>query len=137
VAARWGIAIAAAGLCLAARGEPQAALDAACELPRVAERQRTPSHACLACHDGSTGPGVAFERRSPRGAGLGASHPVEVDYAAARARAPERYVPKGLLPADVPLVDGKVACTSCHDAAASARGRVVEPARLCLACHAL
>jgi predicted CXXCH cytochrome family protein len=80
---------------------------------------------------------VAFQMRTPRGASFGPSHPVEVDYSGARARAPERYVPETMLPPDVPLVDGKVACTSCHDGAATTRGKAIAPARLCFACHDL
>jgi hypothetical protein len=36
---------------------------------------------------------------------------------------------------DVPLVDGKVACTSCHDGASPHPKRAVDPANLCAACH--
>lgn len=104
-----------------------------CALPRV-DRARTSSQACMACHDGTAGAGIAFEMR-PGGNGM--SHPVEVDYAAAFARRPGEYVPPGAIRADVPLVDGKVSCTSCHDAASPHPKRAVDPVRLCHACHRL
>lgn len=40
-----------------------------------------------------------------------------MDYASAQAREPARYAPAAALPPEVVLVDGKVTCTSCHDAA--------------------
>jgi hypothetical protein len=63
------------------------------------------------------------------------SHPVAVDYAAAAARRPDSYEPPGRIPAAVPLVDGKVECTTCHDGRSASAHRVVEYATLCTACH--
>jgi hypothetical protein len=95
----------------------------ACELPR-ADRTRTPSSRCLACHDGSA--------VRP----LGPSHSVEVDYARAFARSPDLFVPAAMLGAEgVTLVDGKVACVSCHTAASRHQKHALDPARLCAACH--
>ena len=37
--------------------------------------------------------------------------PVEVDYGAAAARQPGRYHPAAMLPREIPLVNGRVACT--------------------------
>ncbi|HEY6101295.1 MAG TPA: hypothetical protein VIW03_17795 [Anaeromyxobacter sp.] len=95
---------------------------ARCELGR-ADRARTPSSRCVACHDGSAGPG------------LGASHPVEVDYAGASSRQPGRYVPASMLSPEIPLADGKVTCLSCHDPASPHRKHAVAPDRICQACH--
>jgi len=106
--------------------------DEVCELARV-DRARTPSLRCVACHDGSSGMAVTI---GPAGAGHG-DHPVEVDYAAVAARQPGRYVPLTQLPEDVPLVDGKVTCTSCHDGASRHPGRVVRAGSLCQSCHDL
>jgi hypothetical protein len=118
MAGRWMALAAALGAAAAARGGD----GAPCELAR-ADRARTSSASCLACHDGAAG------------RELGPSHPVEVDYGSAAAREPDRYVPAALLRADVPLVDGKVSCTSCHDGASPHAKRAVDPGRLCLACH--
>jgi predicted CXXCH cytochrome family protein len=63
------------------------------------------------------------------------SHPVEVDYGQAAARQPGRYAPPESLPKDVPLVQGRIECTTCHDPAAPTVMRVVEQPRLCFACH--
>jgi hypothetical protein len=103
----------------------------ACELLR-ADRARTPSHACMACHDGSAGTAVPGAGGGPRGE---MSHPVAVDYAAAAARRPDSYEPPGRIPAAVPLVDGKVECTTCHDGRSPSAHRIVEHARLCTSCH--
>jgi predicted CXXCH cytochrome family protein len=105
----------------------------ACEL-RLADRARTPSAHCVACHDGSTALGTPLKRHPDGGAG----HPVEVDYLRAFARRPGLH-PPAALPADLPLVDGKVSCTTCHDARSSERGKPAVTTRyaaLCLACHA-
>jgi len=104
-----------------------------CELSPATDRARTPSQRCLSCHDGSTGAGTFFEMG--RGRPLGMSHPVEVDYGAIAGRKADRYVAPSLLPSDVPLVDGKVACTTCHDGASRLEKRTVDPARLCSSCH--
>lgn len=104
-----------------------------CELPRVADRSRTPSQACLSCHDGSAGTRAGFFGSGAPG--FGANHPVEVDYRAAAARAADRYVPAARLPPLVPLVNGKVTCTTCHDGASPFAKHVIDPERLCFACH--
>jgi predicted CXXCH cytochrome family protein len=142
--ARWTIGLAAAALAAAsgasdgahgvraARGH--AGGDAStCELSRL-DRARTPSTACMQCHDGSAGPGVPFQMSRDR---HGMSHAVGVDYAAAASEAPERYHPASALPPDVPLVDGRIECTTCHDGALTTPHQVVDRRRLCLACHRL
>lgn len=125
-------------------GSPDAAgtIDAAdpsarsvCELQWVVDRSRASSLRCMSCHDGASGPGVSF-MMAGGGAGAGMDHPVEVDYAQARVRRGHQYVPEAHLPADVPLVGGKVACTSCHDGRSTrAKHVAADPARLCAACH--
>ncbi len=128
----WRDAARAAPIALAAlagaagaggRGPP----DEVCELAR-ADRARMPSTRCVACHEEIL--------IGPARAGHG-DHPVDVDYAAIAARDPEAFVPPALLRKDVPLVDGKVACTSCHDGASPHARRAVDPANLCSACHRL
>jgi hypothetical protein len=88
----------------------------------------------MACHDGTAGASVGFVARP---GGLGVSHPVGVDYAAAVARQPGRYATAADLPPDVPLVAGKVECTTCHDGASREPDHVVRGNGLCTACHRL
>jgi predicted CXXCH cytochrome family protein len=69
--------------------------------------------------------------------GSGASHPVGIAYAAVAAQQPARYHPPASLPRDVPLVDGRIECTTCHDGALTTPAQVKEQPQLCLACHRL
>jgi predicted CXXCH cytochrome family protein len=142
----WRIGLMVAALWApAARGEEaqgtaaaraRGGYEEACDLARVSDRSKASSLRCVACHDGTTGAESVFVMgRDARGRSM--SHPVEVEYARARLRDGGRYVAEQLLPPDVPLVDGKVACTSCHDPASPLSKHVVDPARLCYACHRL
>jgi predicted CXXCH cytochrome family protein len=140
---RWGLALTAAALAASGAAEdtgaaataaarqvvPAAVHGTACELPRV-DRARTPSIACMACHDGGSAPSVEFSMSTG-----GMSHPVTIDYEAAARRHPGSYTPSASLPPEVPLVDGRVECTTCHDGSRSTRKWVVDEARLCSACH--
>lgn len=128
--ARWGAAIAAASLAASAGARPGAAT---CELGRV-DRAASLSMRCLTCHDGSAGPAVGFEAAA---GGLVASHPVAIDYEAAAAAHPGQYRPIAALPPEVPLVGGRVECTTCHDARAPGPAHVAQVRDLCLACHQL
>jgi predicted CXXCH cytochrome family protein len=129
--ARWVAAAACAAL--AGAGGAGEGGDARCELSRL-DRARTPSTACMQCHEGTAGAAVP-SRMTVRGDG--SSHRVGVEYAAAAARAPERYAPASALPPDVPLVAGRIECTTCHDGALATPHQVVAQPRLCLACHRL
>ncbi len=96
--------------------------DGVCTLA-IADRAHTPSSRCLACHDGSAA-------RS-----LGASHPVEVSYVAAATTAGATALPSAP-PPELPLVEGRVACTTCHDGRAPLPARTALPGDgLCYACH--
>lgn len=93
-----------------------------CALAAV-DRTTTPSSVCLACHDGSAGKAIGFD--------VHGAHPLGRRYADAWLRG--GFNP--LLPGDaVKLVNGEVACTSCHDGASSLRARVAARA-LCTGCH--
>jgi predicted CXXCH cytochrome family protein len=108
---------------------------AACPLQRgEVDRERASSTSCVACHDGTLGPGIEFQMRAD---GQGMSHPVEVDYWSAYAKQPQLYTPPGALPPETPLVGGKVACTSCHDPRSPDKNHVAQTARLCESCHRL
>jgi predicted CXXCH cytochrome family protein len=113
---------------LAGLPAPTAAL---CELA-TADRSRTPSRSCLGCHDGSVASGRLA--RAHEGSGV---HPVDVDYAAAQVRR-SGLRPRGALPPALVLVDGKVACVTCHDPRSPEHGKPALPLRrsaLCFACH--
>jgi predicted CXXCH cytochrome family protein len=102
-----------------------------CEL-RLADRARTTSRSCLACHDGS----IATGRMARAHEGSGA-HPVDVDYLASRARRPGLRAP-GALPPGLVLVNGTVACTTCHDPRSSERAKTALPmgrSAMCFGCH--
>lgn len=129
--ARWGAALAAAAL--AASAGARAADGSACELSRV-DRRTTTSRTCVACHDGSAGPAVAFQM-APDGRGM--SHPVEIDYRWSAAARPGQYEAAATLPPEVPLVGGRVECTTCHDGASGDPKRVVAVRNLCTVCHRL
>ncbi len=132
---RWRAALGAAvALACAAAG---AAEGAECDLAR-ADRARTTSQHCMACHDGSVGPGVGYVSSGGTGSASRTpvnSHPVGISYAAAAARQPGEYAPASSLPADVPLPNGMVECTTCHDGKAANPNRVVPRTGLCTACH--
>jgi predicted CXXCH cytochrome family protein len=146
MAARWALALWALAFAAGAAAVPPAAPpggpprpagggapggDGICEL-RGADRARTPSHRCTACHDGTAATSVAFSTRG----NAGGSHPVGVDYDGA-ARPFARLKPRAAVPPTVPLVDGRVECTSCHDGASPRRARVANERDLCIVCHDL
>jgi predicted CXXCH cytochrome family protein len=131
---RSGLALVVAAWSVAAAAPTPPGVESPCELRRV-DRRRTGSRECIACHDGSVGP-AALHALSVRGDG--GAHPVEVSYAAAFARQPGSYRSAFELPRAIVLPDGRVACTSCHDAASAEPARAALPLRasaLCLACH--
>jgi hypothetical protein len=128
---RGRAALAAAAL--AASAGARATDGGACELSRV-ERGMASSRSCLACHDGSTGPAIAYQM-SPDGRGM--SHPVEIDYQRAAAARPGQYQAITALPPEVPLVAGRIECTTCHDGASHDPKRVVAVRNLCTVCHRL
>jgi predicted CXXCH cytochrome family protein len=99
-----------------------------------ADRARTPAASCMACHDGSAAQGISFQMRSATGAVV-LDHPVDVDYASAALR-DRRLVSPAMLPRELVLVGGRVACTTCHDGASRERAHTVRVrADLCTSCH--
>jgi predicted CXXCH cytochrome family protein len=64
-------------------------------------------------------------------------HPVDVDYPSFAAEHPDQYQPASRLPPEVPLVRGRIQCTTCHDGASRDPRWVVEVKDLCLRCHKL
>jgi hypothetical protein len=132
---RWRAALgAAAGVVCAA----VARAGGECELAR-ADRAHTTSERCIACHDGTAGPSIGrFGGTGSAGVGVPmANHPVGIPYAAAAARQPSKYAPASALPADVPLVAGKIECTTCHDGNATNPQRLPRLWETCTACHRL
>jgi predicted CXXCH cytochrome family protein len=104
---------------------------------------------CLGCHDGVTAPSVYTSPHAVNVAGelgdmrLGTrglrSHPVGIKYPTAA----EKYAaPAALAAANLPLDDGRIQCTTCHDAHNTYHHRHMlrisnEGSRLCLTCHRL
>ena len=104
---------------------------------------------CLGCHDGVTAPDVYSSPHAINVAGqlgdrrLGTrglrSHPVGITYPAAA----EGYnAPAALDASNLPLDDGRIQCTTCHDAHNTYRHPHLlrmsnEGSRLCLTCHRL
>jgi hypothetical protein len=132
----WRAALgAAAGLVCAALARAGGGTE--CELART-DRAHTPSRNCITCHDGTVGEafGVVFGGTGSAGNGAPVtSHPVGISYADAAARQPGKYTPASALPADLPLVRGKVECTTCHDGTATNPKRVARPNDMCTTCH--
>jgi len=135
----WALGLALAGW-QASPTDPaklrQQRVDETCELAR-SPRAATGSRGCLLCHDGTL---THAALPGPRLAGeLLANHPVGVDYEAARAS--DRWLrPSAQLPREMPLVNGRIECTTCHDARSSEPMKTALPmtrSRLCFACHDL
>ncbi len=100
-----------------------------CELGR-ADRARTPARRCQSCHDGVVASNIEFMPS------MGEGHPVDVDYYQAQAREPELYA--AAPPREMPLIRGRIACTTCHDGASPGRFHVAQLSgaqNLCVACH--
>ncbi len=129
---KWQIGPAAVAALVAVTAGTDGRAAETCELQRT-DRARTPSQRCIACHDGVVGPGVTFKMTAGNRPGM--DHPVEIPYGPVAEANGDRYVPEAALPADVPLVDGKIACTSCHDGASRTPKHVIDPMKLCYACH--
>jgi hypothetical protein len=133
MAGRWVAALGAAAValvCAGAAAPSDRAERAGCELVR-ADRARTRSTSCIACHDGTAGHATVATSTS----GALGSHPVGVSYGLALARRPSEYASPGQLPPDVPLVAGRVECTSCHDGASRLPKHVAHGPDLCETCH--
>jgi hypothetical protein len=98
-----------------------------CILPGITDRRTTQSGACMMCHDG----------KNAKDARLG--HHFDVAYPPPM-RPDLRGNPTQFNPAVI-LVDGKVACVSCHDPASTRQNHLAAPTdgplpkRLCVACH--
>lgn len=113
----------------------------ACALGRV-NRAQMDSRTCLGCHDGTSAPGVAYQRPHEVGRSLASAmhtaHPVDVDYELAASQKPGSLHPVGILPESLVLPQGKVSCVTCHDGASREKHRVsvsMSRSRLCAACH--
>lgn len=103
-----------------------------CTLATV-DRAATPTRACLTCHDGSVGSGIAIHERE--------SHPADVDYVRAwRETGRFKAVAVG---SNLVFPNGLLTCTTCHDATAGTSraehwlAQSNDRSSLCFACHAL
>jgi predicted CXXCH cytochrome family protein len=98
----------------------------------AADRKATPSGSCTTCH----GPVQGKQFKMP---GRQFGHPVDVSYEAAWAARAGRFRQPKELPAEVPLVDGKIACTTCHSPHSTTPSMLALGADgpLCVACHVI
>lgn len=100
---------------------------------------------CLSCHDGAMASESTNTTPWSRVRGYtgdaGRNHPVGVRYTGvSRPGHLSPLRPSSLLPREVPLIGGKVGCTSCHNLYAGSRHLLTVPIRgsqLCLTCHAM
>jgi predicted CXXCH cytochrome family protein len=102
-----------------------------CTLALV-DRATTTSRACLSCHDGSMATSMHTGLRPEGG------HPVDVSYEQARVRLPSMLRAAGALPETLPLPEGMVTCTTCHDGASDGPQHLAVTTRasaLCTSCH--
>lgn len=114
----------------AAAPEPQPELGVepaapeSCLLPFV-DRRVTTSTVCMTCHDGSNP--AAFEVRHD------VSHRMDFDYAEfARAKQDPDLAEQP----DLVMPEGKLTCTTCHDAEPGLKDWIAKPNKqLCLSCH--
>ena len=113
-------------------------------------RSASAGGACLACHDGTRARHVIARQRGElqNTDGMTVNHPVGMDYEQHVLERPTRLRPARTLPEAVRLVDGRVACVSCHrekPVHPGPRGCLVtkeltvgpRETDLCLACHAM
>jgi predicted CXXCH cytochrome family protein len=130
----WGAILAAVAVIAgAASGRTAAASAGACALD-TADRERTDSLDCLGCHGNGKDANGRFLMRSG-----GFGHVVDVEYEAIRARAGQRLAAASELPREVRLVNGRIACTTCHDGRGGHEHKLAtaKQTQLCLACHRL
>lgn len=101
------------------------------------------SRECLSCHDGTLSKathtqiaGLSFQH----GKSIGVSHPIGVDYEEVYLLKPGKYHPVQSLDPVIVLVNGKIACKTCHDHYSRHKKHLVMDnfkSRLCLSCHNL
>jgi len=101
------------------------------------------SRECLSCHDGtlSTAAGTQVRGLSwEHNKNIGLSHPIGVDYESVYMNKSGEYVSPELLDPRIILVNGKIACETCHNHYSNIKKHLVMDnfkSRLCLACHNL
>lgn len=134
----------ALAMVMAVYSPARAPMPEVCGLPQ-AMPGRTPTRACMGCHDGTIGAlaNVTFRSQlegfqsAPEAPGAG-SHPVDIDYAEAAQRRPGWLTPVAALPPEVMLTDGLVTCVTCHHPDSNESFRTSLPmggSGLCTACH--
>ena len=101
------------------------------------------SRECLSCHDGtlSTEAGAQVRGLSwEHNKNIGLSHPIGVDYESVYMSKPREYHPPERLDNRIVLVNGKIACETCHNHYSRFKKHLVMEnikSRLCLSCHNL
>jgi hypothetical protein len=103
---------------------PDADPDAECELPWV-DRSITTSSDCLTCHGALSNIVCYAPTCEPM-----RLHPVGAVYDESR----HRLRPRSQLSSALPLVNGRVECTTCHDGNSELPANLAQR-RLCFGCH--
>lgn len=97
---------------------------------------------CITCHDGTVARAVYYKVKTPAEAAVGSSltvggsHPVGMDYT--KYVNNRSYVAYYSLPQNMVLMDGKVACISCHDMLNKTPAYLavdLNSSNLCFSCH--
>lgn len=97
---------------------------------------------CITCHDGTLASAVNYKVKTADQAGvksfdaIAGSHPVGMDYT--RFGNSKQFVPYYRLPQNMVLMDGRVACITCHDMLSSNKAYLavdLNGSGLCFTCH--
>ncbi|GAM11467.1 doubled CXXCH motif protein [Geobacter sp. OR-1] len=96
------------------------------------------SAGCMACHDGTLGPGGDVKRSHGENSTISGSHPIGADYNNIS------YTKNGYrnihnIRASIKFVDGRLGCLSCHDLQNKEKNQLsasMNGSMLCFECHA-
>ena len=93
---------------------------------------------CMGCHNKEADGGVRVGNGIVRHSSGGANHPIGIPYPVISMN--RDFRPKGMLPKEIWLPNGKVSCVSCHQPYKKEHGQLVitnDRSSLCTQCHAL
>lgn len=97
---------------------------------------------CITCHDGTLASAVNYKVKDPSQVGtssfntIAGSHPVGMDYT--KYSNNRQFAPYYRLPQNMVLMDGKVACITCHDMLSTNKAYLtvdLNGSGLCFTCH--
>lgn len=93
---------------------------------------------CMGCHNKEADGGAMVVSGIVRHSSGGANHPIGVAYPSFSKN--REFRPKGMLPKEIWLPNGKVSCVSCHQPYKKVHGQLVmsnDRSSLCTQCHDL